>query len=74
MAEEGYKEGAVIFEGIKDGRHVAEKSSEAAARGKLEMLKDFVRGAASNAKSKEAKIVLEAITVEIDRLHPKEDQ
>jgi hypothetical protein len=74
LAEEGYKEGAVVFEGVKDGRFQKENSSEEAARGKLDMLKDFVRGAAANAKSKEAKMVLEAITVEIDRLHPKEDQ
>lgn len=74
LAEEGYKEGVVLFEGFKDGRHTTEKSSEEAARGKLDILKDFVRGAIANAKSKEAKMVLEAITVEIDRLHPKEDQ
>ena len=64
----------MIFEGVKDGRYTSEKSSEEAARGKLEVLKDFVRGATAIAKSKEAKVLLEAITVEIDRLHPKEDQ
>jgi len=74
LAEEGYKSGEVLFEGIKEGRFTKVRSSEEAARSKLDMLKDFVRGAAANAKSKEAKMVLEAITVEIDRLHPKEDQ
>lgn len=74
LAEEGYKEGEVLFEGIKDGRPTKVKSSEEAARGKLEALKDYVRGIAANAKTKETQHVLSAITEEIDRLHPREDQ
>ena len=73
LAEEGYKDGEVLFEGIKDGKFTSVKSSEEAARGKLEILKDFVRGIATNARTKETKTVLSAITAEIDRLHPKED-
>ncbi|MBA3035297.1 MAG: hypothetical protein FP814_02265 [Desulfobacterium sp.] len=73
LAEEGYKSGEVLFEGIKEGRFTKVRSSEEAARGKLEILKDYVRGISANAKAKEAQQVLSAITAEIDRLHPKED-
>lgn len=73
LAEEGYKNGEVLFEGVKEGRYTKVRSSEEAARGKLEILKDYVRGIAANAKAKEAQQVLSAITAEIDRLHPKKD-
>jgi hypothetical protein len=73
LAEEGYKSGEVLFEGLKEGRFTKVKSSEEAARGTLEILKDYVRGIAANAKAKETRHVLSAITDEIDRLHPKED-
>lgn len=73
LAEEGYKSGEVLFEGVKEGRYIKVRSSEEAARGKLEILKDYVRGIAANAKAKEAQQVLSAITMEIDRLHPKKD-
>ncbi len=74
LAEEGYKRGEVLFEGVKEGRFTKVRSSEEAARGKLEALKDYVRGIAANAKAKETQKVLSAITAEIDRLHPREDQ
>jgi hypothetical protein len=73
LAEEGYKSGEVIFEGVKEGRFTKVRSSEEAARGKLDALKDYVRGIAANARAKETQQVLSAITAEIDRLHPKED-
>ena len=73
MAEEGYKGGEVLFEGVKEGKFTKVRSSEEAARGKIDELKDFVRGIAANARAKETRQVLSAITAEIDRLHPKED-
>ena len=73
LAEEGYKDGEVLFEGLREGKFREIKSSEEAARGKLEILKDYVRGIAANAKAQETQRVLEAITAEIDRLHPQED-
>jgi hypothetical protein len=74
LAEEGYKNGEVLFEGLKEGKFIEVKSSEEAARGKLDILKDYVRGIAANAKAQETQRVLEAITAEIDRLHPQEDR
>lgn len=73
LAEEGYKGGEVLFEGVKEGKFTKVRSSEEAARGKIDELKDFVRGIAANARAKETRQVLSAITAEIDRLHPKED-
>jgi hypothetical protein len=74
LAEDGYKSGEVLFEGLKEGRFTKVRSSEEAARGKLDILKDYVRGIAANARAKETQKALSAITAEIDRLHPKEDQ
>jgi hypothetical protein len=73
LAEEGYKSGEVLFEGHQEGKFIEVKSSEEAARGKLEILKDYVRGISASAKAKETQRVLKAITAEIDRLHPQED-
>jgi len=73
LAEKGYKSGEVLFEGIKEGKFAKVRSSEEAARGKLEILKDYVRGISANAKAKETQQALKAITSEIDRLHPQED-
>ncbi|MFH1985626.1 MAG: hypothetical protein ABIL58_27645 [Pseudomonadota bacterium] len=72
LAEEGYKSGEVLFEGIKENKFTKVRSSEDAARGKLDALKDYVRGVAANAKAKETQLVISAIAAEIDRLHPKE--
>lgn len=73
LAQAGYKDGDVVFEGYKDGKFTTARSSEEAARGKIDSLKDYVRGISANAKTKETQIVLLAITEEIDRLHPQED-
>lgn len=73
LAQAGYKDGDVLFEGYKDGEYRTIKSSEEATKGKIKVLKDYVRGIAANAKTKEAQNVLIAITDEIDRLHPRED-
>lgn len=74
LAEEGYKSGEVLFEGLRNGQFTSIKSSERAARGRIDRLKDYVRGIAANARTKEAQQILSAITAEIDRLHPHEDQ
>ncbi len=74
LAQAGYKEGEVLFEGFQNGEHVSIKSSEDAARGKIEVLKDYVRGIEASANTKEGKNILAAITAEIDRLHPQEQQ
>lgn len=73
LAQAGYKDGDVIFEGYKDRKYRTVKSSEDAARGKVDIIKDYVRGISANAKTKETQTVLVAITQEIDRLHPRED-
>ena len=74
LAQAGYKEGEVLFEGFKDGKHTTVKSTEEAVRGSIDSLKSFVRGISANAKTKEAQNVLTAIAEEIDRLHPREQE
>lgn len=68
MAEDGYKKGEVLLEGIKDGRRETVKTGTQAARGKVEGIKDFVRGQASTVRTQEGKAVTEAILKEIDRV------
>lgn len=72
LAEDGYKDGEVLIEGFKKGRYEKEMSGIDAVRGRLDVLRDFVRGALNNAKAKETKQILKSISDEIDRLNPKE--
>lgn len=68
LAQQGYKDGEVTLEGVRDGKREKIKTGRKAARGKLEQVRDFVRGASANAKSKEARTVVRAIIDEIDRM------
>lgn len=70
LAEQGYKKGDVLFEGLRDGAFEQATSGSEAARGSVRGLRDFVRGLHANARAQEAQRVLAAITAEIDRLHP----
>jgi len=73
MAEDGYKKGQVVMEGIKDGRKERIRTGTQPARGSVEGIKDFVRGQASTARTKEGQAITEAILKEIDRLADQED-
>lgn len=68
MAEDGYKKGEVLLEGVRGGRRETVKTGTQAARGKVEGIKDFVRGQASAVRTQEGKAVTEAILKEIDRV------
>lgn len=68
MAEDGYKKGEVLLEGIRGGRRESVKTGTRPARGKIEGIKTFVRGQASTAKTKEGRVITKSILEEIDRL------
>lgn len=68
LAQAGYKDGEVTLEGMRNGKRQKIKTGRKAARGKLDQIRDFVRGASINAKAKETKAVTEAIIEEIDRI------
>ncbi len=68
MAEDGYKKGEVLMEGVRDGRKEVVKTGTRPARGKVDGIKDFVRGQASTARTQEGKIITDAILKEIDRV------
>lgn len=68
MAEDGYKKGEVLLEGVRGGRKESVKTGTQPARGKVEGIKDFVRGQASAVRTLEGKAVTDAILKEIDRV------
>jgi hypothetical protein len=68
MAEDGYKRGEVVMEGITGGRRETVKTGTSPARGKVEGIKDFVRGQATTTRTQEGKIITDAILKEIDRV------
>lgn len=74
LAEQGYKDGEVEFEGVRAGEHDTVRSGADAARGRVPVLRDFVRGLHANANTQEGKRALRAILDEIDKLHPLENE
>lgn len=74
LAEQGYKKGEVQIEGLRNDTFEVATSGTTAARGNVRGLRDFVRGMHANAKTKETRNVLSAITAEIDRIHPVPDE
>lgn len=73
LAEAGYKDGEVIFVGIREGRKEKIVTGLQAARGKLDGLRDYIRGLKDNAKTKETRSVLDSLMNEINRIAPKRD-
>lgn len=71
LAQDGYKKGDVLLAGIKNGKRRRVRTGRHAARGQVDKVRDFVRGQASVARSKEAQSALGAVLEEIDRLHPE---
>lgn len=74
LAEQGYKKGEVQIEGLRNDTFEQASSGSTAARGNVRGLRDFIRGMHTNARSKEARNALLAISAEIDRIHPILDE
>ena len=72
LAEAGYKDGEVTFVGIKAGRKEKIVTGKQAARGKLDGLRDYMRGLKDNSKAKETRMVLDSLLKEMDRIAPAE--
>ncbi len=68
MAQAGYKDGDVTMSGYREGKRTNLRTGKRAARGRMEGLKDFVRGMAANAKSKETRTAIASIMEEVDRI------
>jgi hypothetical protein len=68
MAQQGYKDGEVVMTGIRDGRRRTVRTGKRAARGRIEGLRDFVRGIAVGAKTPEGKLIIRSILEEVDRV------
>lgn len=68
MAEDGYKKGEVLMEGVRDGAKESVKTGTRPARGKVEGIRDFVRALATMARTREGKVMTDSILKEIDRI------
>jgi hypothetical protein len=68
MAEAGYKDGEVVMSGYREGRFATIRTGNRAARGRIDGLRDFIRGIASNAKAKETRVAVQSILDEVDRI------
>lgn len=72
LADQGYKKGEVTIEGQRGGSFEKIRAGSKATRGSITQLREFVRGMGANARTQETKKVLQALTAEIDRIHPKD--
>ena len=72
LAQEGYKKGEVVLTGVREGKRKRVRTGRHAARGQLEQVRDFVRGAMTIAQARETQSALSAVINEIDRIHPGE--
>jgi hypothetical protein len=68
MAQAGYKDGEVIMSGFRDGRKINVRTGKHAARGRIERLRDFVRGISVTVRTQEAKYAMSRILEEVDRI------
>ena len=68
MAQAGYKDGEVVMTGIRDGRRRTVRTGKRAARGRVEGLRDFVRGLGANVKTAEGRNIVRLILDEVDRV------
>jgi hypothetical protein len=58
----------VVMSGYREGKRRTLRTGKRAARGRIDGLKDFVRGMATNAKTKEARTAIASILEEVDRI------
>lgn len=70
IAAAGYKQGEVTFEGIRNQKRDTVKTGNAAARGQIDKIRDYVRGMKDVVRTKESQNVTTAILDEIDRIAP----
>jgi hypothetical protein len=68
MAQAGYKDGEVIMTGIRNARRLTVRTGKIAVRGKLDGLKDYIRGIGVTARTAEGRRVVRSILEEVDRL------
>lgn len=68
MAQAGYKEGEVTMTGIRNGQRATIRTGNRAARGRIDGLRDFIRGMSSNLRTVEARNALARIAEEVDKL------
>ncbi len=68
LAEAGYKDGEVELTGEVNGQITTKKTGGVPDRGRLDLLKSFIRGLKKGSDSKEALKALRAIQAEINRL------
>ncbi|WP_194725440.1 hypothetical protein [Noviherbaspirillum malthae] len=70
LAQQGYKKGEVLIEGVRNDMFEQVSSGSVAARGSVPGLREFIRGLSSNLRTKEAQAAIKAICDEIDKIHP----
>jgi hypothetical protein len=68
MAQAGYKEGEVTMTGIRNGRRATVKTGNRATRGRIEGLRDFIRGMSGTLRTNEARNAIARIAEEVDKL------
>jgi len=73
LAQDGYKKGEVVLNGVKDGARRRIRTGRNAARGQVDQVRDFIRGQVTIARTREAQAALAAVLGEIDRIHPAPD-
>lgn len=74
MAQQGYKDGEVLIEGVRGGKSESVRTGLHAARTAIDTLKDYVRGMHATARTVEAQRVTQEIIGEIDRIAPVEQE
>lgn len=74
MAQSGYKKGEVTLDGIREGRREKVKTGLSPSRGKIDALRDYVRGISSNVRTEEAKKVVSSIIGEIERMVSSQEE
>jgi len=70
IAQAGYKKGSIKLQGIREGAFTTVETGEKATRGRVDELRDFVRGMKQITKTKEGKRVTTKILSELDRRVP----
>jgi hypothetical protein len=68
LAQAGYKDGEVFMEGTKDGKRQKIKTGLKAERTGLDLMREFVKGALANAKTKECNQVLSSVIKRINEV------
>ena len=68
MAQAGYKDGDVIMTGLRGGRKRTLRTGKRPARGRIEGLKEFIRGIGVTARTAEGQHLVRTILEEVDRI------